>query len=78
MTLPIRTGLSAVPNVSIANSFSGLGVASTARLATESSGEVTPSMSAAVASEAATAATPARRPAPAPAARVAGRARAVR
>ena len=36
MTLPMSTGLSAVPNVSIANSLSGRGAASTARLPTES------------------------------------------
>ena len=62
-TPPIRTGLSFSPNVSIANSLSGRGVASTARLPTASSGEVTPSTRAATASEAATAATPASRPA---------------
>ena len=66
MTPPIRTGLSFSPNVRIANSLSGRGVASTARLPTASSGEVTPVSSAASASETATAAAPASRPAAPP------------
>ncbi len=67
ITLPIRTGLSCSPKVLIANSFSGRGVSSTARLPTASKGDVTPVSRAATASETATAAAPARSPANPPA-----------
>ena len=66
-TPPMRTGLSAVPKVSIAHSLTGRGAASTARLATANSGDVTPVSSAATASAAATPAAPASRPATPPA-----------
>ncbi len=65
-TPPIRTALSALPKVSMAHSFTGLGAASTARLATAKSGEVTPESSAVAASAEATAATAAKRPATPP------------
>ena len=64
---PISTGLSFSPNLSIASSLSGRGVASIARLPTASRGEVTPVSSAATPSEVAAAAAPASRPAAPPA-----------
>ena len=63
ITPVMSTGLSLSPKVSIANSLRGRGVASTARLPTASSGEVTPLSSAASASETATPAAPASSPA---------------
>ena len=63
----MSTALSELPKVATAHSFTGRGAASTARLATESNGEVTPSTAAATASAAAMPAAPANNPAVAPA-----------